>query len=451
MKPKKSRASKSAKAKPKSPARRSEHKAGPKAQPARTTKRALVVPAILFEGDELAPPPATGPGEKYVLGPIPPPSPAGLSAALPEAYGTGRLLLAARDPHCIYAHWDLTAEQLRHYNTLSAQHHLVLRVRPNTRSPSPASEVQLPSEARHWFIPVEQAGAEYTVELGYYQTGGQWNAIAPSASVTTLPEAAAQAEPPKFATMTFQAQAPPAAEATVPMTAGPQRELSRWQVKGSTKFVPVNIPRGTSARAKGPPSIPLADQAVVRARVGPAQEPLSAQPDEWTAARAQALAQVIRRAAPAPMQSGSLEITELIRGGEPGPQPSQAAAMGGAVAFSNPAGREEAVSSPEGGELPARQGFWLNVNAELIVYGATDPGAQVTIGGRPIQLRPDGTFSCRLALPDGSHQLTVGAVSPEGDARGVELRFYRSTTSHGQVGEAAGDPSLRPPSVDNVS
>ena len=32
--------------------------------------------------------------------------------------------------------------------------------------------------------------------------------------------------------------------------------------------------------------------------------------------------------------------------------------------------------------------------------GATEPDAAVTIGGRKIQLRKDGTFSFRFALPD---------------------------------------------------
>ena len=49
------------------------------------------------------------------------------------------------------------------------------------------------------------------------------------------------------------------------------------------------------------------------------------------------------------------------------------------------------ISSPFGGQA-RRKGFWFNVNAELIIYGATEPDAQVTIGGRVIKLRPDGTL-----------------------------------------------------------
>ena len=37
---------------------------------------------------------------------------------VPEAYGTQRLLLTARDPHWLYARWDLTRDQQRKYNRL---------------------------------------------------------------------------------------------------------------------------------------------------------------------------------------------------------------------------------------------------------------------------------------------------------------------------------------------
>jgi len=61
-----------------------------------------------------------------------------------------------------------------------------------------------------------------------------------------------------------------------------------------------------------------------------------------------------------------------------------------------------------------KRGFWMVVNTELIVYGATEPDAQVTVQGRPITLRPDGTFSLRFALPDGRQVIPVKAVSSDG-------------------------------------
>lgn len=64
---------------------------------------------------------------------------------------------------------------------------------------------------------------------------------------------------------------------------------------------------------------------------------------------------------------------------------------------------------------PERQRkFWLVVNTELIVYGATEPDAAVTICGKPITLRSDGTFSSRFSLPDGKQVIPVKGKSSDG-------------------------------------
>jgi len=57
--------------------------------------------------------------------------------------------------------------------------------------------------------------------------------------------------------------------------------------------------------------------------------------------------------------------------------------------------------------------FWLKVDCELIVYGATEPDAKVTVQGAPIKLRPDGTFTLRYYLPDGKQVIPVKATSAD--------------------------------------
>jgi hypothetical protein len=54
------------------------------------------------------------------------------------------------------------------------------------------------------------------------------------------------------------------------------------------------------------------------------------------------------------------------------------------------------------------------VEAELIVYGSTAPGASVTLAGAPVRLRPDGTFTVRMELPDRRQVLPVVACSRDG-------------------------------------
>ncbi|MDP2927779.1 MAG: DUF4912 domain-containing protein [Candidatus Omnitrophota bacterium] len=57
--------------------------------------------------------------------------------------------------------------------------------------------------------------------------------------------------------------------------------------------------------------------------------------------------------------------------------------------------------------------FWLKVDCELIVYGATEASALVTIQGVPIKLRPDGTFTLRYYLPNGKQIIPVKATSAD--------------------------------------
>ncbi len=63
---------------------------------------------------------------------------------------------------------------------------------------------------------------------------------------------------------------------------------------------------------------------------------------------------------------------------------------------------------------PSERKFWLAVNCELIVYGATEPDARLTVQGKDIKLRKDGTFTLRFALPDGKQEIPVEATSSDG-------------------------------------
>ncbi|HHW12045.1 MAG TPA: DUF4912 domain-containing protein [Firmicutes bacterium] len=76
-------------------------------------------------------------------------------------------------------------------------------------------------------------------------------------------------------------------------------------------------------------------------------------------------------------------------------------------------GAVSSISSPFGPPPEERQ-FWLVLNTELILYGATEPSASLTVDGQPVPLRPDGTFTLRMALPDGRKRIPVTARSQDG-------------------------------------
>ena len=348
----------------------------------------LRIPQVLLEGDEPFSPPMTGPGQKYDLGPTTLAVQSGPDeAALPEAYGTGKLLLAARDPHWLYAHWDFTQEQQRRYNALSADRHLVVRVVPGTIGARPVTEVHVHPESRHWFIHTDRAETQYVAALGYYRPGRQWMTIATSAPTVTPPDTVSTDLTVRFATIPAQ----------VPLT-----QLAALAKQG----VPAHLP---------PPDAP----------------------------RERALAELVGQYLVRQDSRSSVEITELAHGR--GEQEVSAAQLPLPAPLGGEAG---SVSSPQGVAEQRPKVFWFNINAELVIYGATEPGASVTIGGRPISLRPDGSFSCRFSLPDGDHTVTASAMSAESELRQAELRFSRRTEHRAEVGAAPQDPSLNPPAAE---
>ena len=89
-----------------------------------------------------------------------------------------------------------------------------------------------------------------------------------------------------------------------------------------------------------------------------------------------------------------------------------------------------AVTSFGSGAMAGRQPrqFWFQLDAELIVYGSTEPKAKVTLQGDPVQLRSDGTFTMRFSLPDGRQIIPAVATSKDGiEERTIVLAVERNT------------------------
>jgi len=82
------------------------------------------------------------------------------------------------------------------------------------------------------------------------------------------------------------------------------------------------------------------------------------------------------------------------------------------------------------GPVPSSLGraFHFQIDAELIVYGSTEPNARVTLQGEPVQLRPDGTFTVRFSLPDSRQIIPAVAASADGtEERTIVLAVERNT------------------------
>lgn len=81
-----------------------------------------------------------------------------------------------------------------------------------------------------------------------------------------------------------------------------------------------------------------------------------------------------------------------------------------------------------GGVATRQRSFWLVADAELIVYGATDPAARLTIGGEEVPLSADGTFRIQVPFRDGQQLYPIEAVAVDGQQkRSITLEFQRNT------------------------
>jgi hypothetical protein len=359
-------------------------------------------------------------------------------------------MMIARDSHWLYAYWDFSHEQQYRYNALSADQHLILRVYRDKIGHKPADELHVHPESRHWFVHVERAGTKYLGELGYYGAKGDWVALAVSGIVATPPDTASSDLSVEFATMvpeTPKQTAPTSVAekpADVPASGGISSER---RILESEHFQPrLGISAGWE-NLEGRRSLAPTVEGI-STPVQP-QPPMELAP-VWTSEQERALAEVLVTEEVWVEAIDSAEVSRMVRRQTEREieVSSMAAAQFGVggplnaeLGISSPLGGEfEALSSPAGGEQP--RGFWFKINAEIIIYGATEPDATVTIGGRPIKLRPDGTFSYRYALPDGQYTMPVAAISTHNDVRRAGLEFRRSTEYRGEVGKHPQDETL---------
>ena len=371
----------------------------PKAKAAQTPKPAPV------EGDDITPPSDELSAHKFDVTPgrLPPRQVFQEEhlGELPDAYGTGRLFLAARDPHWLYAYWDLNWQQMADYRGQASDGRLLLRVFEKNHG-DPIQTLTLGHDSRNWYIPVNKAATTYSAELGFWRHDGHFHVVSRSREATTPPDAVSADTTARFV--------------TIPI------DISFRELFG--------IIRGHMRTGEA-----LAD-ALHRLQLAGFHFPFKVglELGPWTSDQAAELERILGGDLFRRIQMGSFEITEWLR------RRMQEELSSGMFSAFSPGG-----SSWSGAP---QKGFWFAINAELIIYGATEPTAKVTIDGKPIKLRSDGTFSFHHSFPDGQYKLPVVAVSAAGDdKREVQLTFERQSRAKGEVGKVKQPPRLKSPAA----
>lgn len=78
--------------------------------------------------------------------------------------------------------------------------------------------------------------------------------------------------------------------------------------------------------------------------------------------------------------------------------------------------------------LRVEESLALAIDAEVVIYGATNRQAHVTLKGAPVEVRQDGTFSARMKLSELRQVIPIVASSTDGvEQRTIILALERNT------------------------
>ena len=124
---------------------------------------------------------------------------------LPRSYGMETLWLMARDPHSLFAYWDIDWKAAFGEDNPRPRS-VQLRVLAEDDREHATMEVE--PMAGQCSVRVERADSAYRAEIGYVDPAGDWHVVSRSESVSVPPETEGQSDPANFATLplhlTFQ-------------------------------------------------------------------------------------------------------------------------------------------------------------------------------------------------------------------------------------------------------
>lgn len=305
---------------------------------------------------------------------------------LPEGYGESRIVLMPRDPQWAYAYWDVTnehKEDLRRQGgyRLALRFYDVTDINFGSQTPHSVQQYECDEIAREWYLPIPVSDRDYAAEIGYICGDGRWLVLARSAPVRIPPVYPSDWIEDTFITVAWE---------------------ESLEGKQFVELVPPS--RRMAALAAGNGTGTRTGNAIYDQIFGMAE---SIEAQRIAGSLYGSMQQV-------PQQAVSSFVFPSGVGGWALPTASGMGMSGVGFSASMPA-------------IRPRQ-FWLVADAELIVYGATEPDATVTIGGRPIQLNSDGTFRFQMSFQDGLIDYPIMAVAADGEqTRSIHMSFTRET------------------------
>ncbi|MGF1602229.1 MAG: DUF4912 domain-containing protein [Thermosynechococcaceae cyanobacterium] len=326
---------------------------------------------------------------------------------LPEGYGEARIVLMPRDPQWAYAYWDIPNDHKMELRSQGGQQ-LALRlydstdINLQTQAPHSVQEFPCDEMAREWYLPIPVSDRDYIAEIGYRCADGRWLILARSLPVHVPPTYPSDWVDDQFVTVDWDQDLRGQQIATL---IPPERKVLT-QANGNAIYEQIFDMAASSEAMRVAGSLYGSMQQAPAPTAPPVHEDV--------------LSSYVF-----PSGVGMWAM----------PTASGAGMMGLSMNMSGVGMRAWSASAAP---IRPRQ-FWLVADAELIVYGATEPDATVTIGGTPIPLSPDGTFRYQMSFQDGLIDYPILAVAADGEQnRSIHMKFTRETPHrHTNTKEAA--------------
>jgi hypothetical protein len=338
---------------------------------------------------------------------------------LPQSYGDDTLFLIARDPHWMFAYWDVNWPA---WQPKAALGKFYLKLYGEDGSAEMTTEIH--PEARNWYLPVKQAGTPYFAELGFFGADGEWVTIVRSSTTATPSDQFSESTEADFATvpihLTFQH--------LVEMVRGHMQEgesliaaLARLQGEGrKLLFQPGKTPDWTEEQKQVLAAL-FGQEVMDRIAMGSGEIDQLLRKELLEKLSTESASELVSKS----------RLAQLLGPTETSLFSAFAAGGLGVGAFGSEVtswlgGLGSSWSAAPFGQQLGRE-FFMHVNAEVIFYGGTHPDAKVWIDGKPVALSPDGTFRYHFRFPDGNYGIPIVAESPDGvEQRSATLRFERT-------------------------
>jgi uncharacterized protein len=316
---------------------------------------------------------------------------------LPGGYGESRVVLLPRDPRWAYAYWDISNEHKEDLRRQGGQQ-LALRIYDvsdidiNYQAPHNVQEYLCDELAREWYLPIPVSDRDYIVDIGYRCADGRWLVLARSAPVKIPPVYPSDWVEDIFVTVAWEEDLN---GKTIYELVPPSKRYSQQPSETGTGIYGEMFEMAQGAES----------QRISGSLYGSMQHVAGSLYS--SASLQQSVSSYIF-----PSGAGLWAVPTAS-----GLNMSGVGLNASGIGF---------ASAP-----PVRpRKFWLVADAELIVYGATEPDATVTIGGRPIKLNPDGTFRFQMSFQDGMIDYPIVAVASDGEQkRSIHMNFNRQTPS----------------------